>query len=71
MASRDTFNKIVRYLFLGGGDTPLQQVLADQINQPPLEEPQNDLPGQRPMLYVAIVLAVIGIAAGIWVLFLS
>jgi hypothetical protein len=71
MISRNTFDKIVRYLILHDYSTPLGQVLADQINQPPIEKARDDLAGQRGMLYVAIVSAVVGVAAGIWVMFLS
>lgn len=63
MGAKDTFTRIVRYLSVDGN-----QVLEDQINQPPIHQHSQKLPGQRVMLWTAAIVVVIGLAAGIWAL---
>ena len=69
MMPKEKFTRVVRYLLVPGSDTPLNQVLADQINQPPIEESQEKLSGQRILFYAALILAIIGIAVGLWAVF--
>lgn len=71
MTPKVRFIRAVRYLFVPGNDTPLQQVLADQINQPAVEENQRKLPGQRILFYAALIMVILGVGTGLWALLIN
>lgn len=63
MSSKEKFERIVRYLFAHGNQT-----FVDQINQPPIKHPRDDLPGQRALFYLAIVMVIVAFGAIFWLL---
>lgn len=63
MNAREKFVRAVRYLSVNG-----DQALVGQINQPATKQNPRSLPGQRVLFVVAVVMAFIGVAIGIWAL---